>query len=44
MEAKDDDEVQTMYDEMIENAISAGLRDIEKEQYERYQLYLKGEL
>ena len=44
MEAKDDDEVQAMYDEMIENAISAGLRDIEKEQYERYQLYLKGEL
>lgn len=44
MEAKDDAQVETMYAAMMEAANSAGLQDILKERYERYQMYLNGEL
>ena len=44
MEAKDDAQVEAMYADMMEAANSAGLQDILKERYERYQMYLNGEL
>ena len=44
MEAQSDEEVETMYATMMEDAVAAGLRDIEAEQYQRYQMYLNGEL
>lgn len=44
MEAKDDAQVETMYADMMEAANNAGLQEILKERYERYQMYLNGEL
>ena len=44
MEAQNDYDVEVMWADVLENAIAAGLREIEEEQYERYQMYLNGEL
>lgn len=44
MEAKDDAEVEAMYKDMMDQANQAGLTEILEERYDRYQLYLKGEL
>lgn len=44
MEAQNDEQVEEMYNKMMADAESAGLREIQEEQYARYQMYLNGTL
>lgn len=43
-EAKDDAEVESMYQEMLENVKAAGATEIQQEKYERYLLWKDGKL